>query len=59
MLANAWVDGLVASNLGDYPVILLNKYTNDSAKAYIKKHGIKKAFVLGGISDNVLADIFN
>ena len=59
ILVNAWADGLVASNIGDYPVILLNKYTNESAKAYIKKHGIKKAYVLGDISDDVLADIFN
>ena len=54
MLANAWVDGLVASNLGDYPVILLNKYTNDSSE-----HESLFDSVLGGISDNVLADIFN
>lgn len=59
ILVNAWADGLVASNLGDYPVLLVNKYTNESAKAYIKKHGIKKAFVLGDISDDILADIFN
>lgn len=59
ILVNAWADGLVASNIGDYPVILLNKYTNESAKAYIKKHGIKKAYVLGDISDDILADIFN
>lgn len=59
ILVNAWADGLVASNIGDYPVILLNKYTNESARAYIKKHGIKKVFVLGDISDDILADIFN
>ena len=59
ILVNAWADGLVASNIGDYPVILLNKYTNESAKTYIKKHGIKKAYVLGDISDDILADIFN
>lgn len=59
ILVNAWADGLVASNLGDYPVLLVNKYTNESAKAYINKHGIKKAFVLGDISDDILADIFN
>ncbi len=59
ILVNAWADGLVASNLGDYPVLLVNKYTNESAKAYIKKHEIKKAFVLGDISDDILADIFN
>nr|DAP61122.1 MAG TPA: N-acetylmuramoyl-L-alanine amidase [Caudoviricetes sp.] len=59
ILVNAWADGLVASNLGDYPVLLVNQYTNESAKAYIKKHGIKKAFVLGDISDDILADIFN
>ena len=49
----------MASNLGDYPVLLVNKYTNESAKAYINKHGIKKAFVLGDIADDILADIFN
>ena len=59
ILVNAWADGLVASNLGDYPVLLVNQYTNESAKTYIKKHGIKKAYVLGGISDDVLADIFD
>lgn len=59
ILVNAWADGLVASNIGDYPVILLNKYTNESAKAYLEKHGIKKAYVLGDISDDILADIFN
>lgn len=59
ILVNAWADGLVASNLGDYPVLLVNKYTNESAKAYIKKHGIKRAYVLGDISDDILADIFN
>lgn len=59
ILVNAWADGLVASNIGDYPVILLNKYTNESARAYIKKQGIKKAYVLGDISDDILADIFN
>lgn len=59
ILVNAWADGLVASNLGDYPVLLVNQYTNESAKAYIKKHNIKKAYVLGDISDDVLADIFN
>lgn len=59
ILVNAWADGLVASNLGDYPVLLVNKYTNESAKAYIKKHNIKKAYVLGDISDDILADIFN
>lgn len=59
ILVNAWADGLVASNIGDYPVLLVNKYTNESARAYIKKHGIKKAYVLGDISDDILADIFN
>lgn len=59
ILVNAWADGLVASNLRDYPVLLVNQYTNESAKTYIKKHGIKKAYVLGGISDDVLADIFD
>ena len=59
ILVNAWADGLVASNIGDYPVLLVNKYTNESAKAYIKKHNIKKAYVLGDISDDILADIFN
>lgn len=59
ILVNAWADGLVASNLGDYPVLLVNKYTNESAKAYIKKYNIKKAYVLGDISDDILADIFN
>lgn len=59
ILVNAWADGLVASNIGDYPVLLVNKYTNESAKAYIKKHGIKKAYVLGDIADDILADIFN
>ena len=59
ILVNAWADGLVASNIGDYPVLLVNQYTNESAKAYIRKHGIKKAYVLGDISDDILADIFN
>ena len=59
ILVNAWADGLVASNIGDYPVLLVNQYTNESAKAYIRKHGIKKAYVFGDISDDILADIFN
>ena len=59
ILVNAWADAVAASNIGEYPVILLSNRTNESARAYIKKHEIKKAFVLGDISDDILADIFN
>ncbi|MBF1176571.1 MAG: hypothetical protein HXM00_06770, partial [[Eubacterium] sulci] len=59
ILVNAWADAVAASNIGEYPVIFLSNRTNESARTYIKKHEIKKAFVLGDISDDILADIFN
>jgi len=59
ILVNAWADAVAASNIGEYPVIILSNRTNESARTYIKKHEIKKAFVLGDISDDILADIFN
>lgn len=59
ILVNAWADAVAASNIGEYPVILLSNRTNESARTYIKKHGIKKAFALGDISNDILADIFN
>ena len=59
ILVNAWADAIAACNIGEYPVILLSNHTNESAGEYIKKHGIKTAYVIGNITDDTLADIFN
>ena len=59
ILVNAWADAIAACNIGEYPIILLSNHTNESAREYIKKHGIKSAYVIGNITDDTLADIFN
>lgn len=59
ILVNAWADAIAASNIGEYPILLLNERINEAAKSYIKKHGIKTAYAIGNIKDETLADIFN
>lgn len=59
ILVNAWADAIAASNIGEYPILLLSERTNEAAKSYIKKHGIKTAYAIGNIKDETLADIFN
>lgn len=59
ILVNAWADAIAASNIGEYPILLLNERINEAAKSYIKKHGIKTAYAIGNITDETLADIFN
>jgi lysozyme len=59
ILVNAWADAIAASNIGEYPILLLSERTNEAAKSYIKKNGIKTAYAIGNITDETLADIFN
>ncbi len=58
ILVNNWVDGVLGSQIGDYPVLLLSEHRNDDAKEYIQSTVIKRAYVIGAVTDERVNELF-
>lgn len=58
ILVNNWVDGVLGSQIGDYPVLLLSEHRNDDAKEYIQSTTIKRAYAIGAVTDERVNELF-
>lgn len=53
------VDGLVASQLEDGPIIIVNNNNTEYAKEYLKNKNISRAVVVGGITDYLANEVIS
>ena len=53
------VDGLVASQLEDGPILIVNNNNLEYSKEYLKNKNITKAVVVGGLSDYIANEVIS
>ena len=53
------MDGLVASQLEDGPILIVNNNNLEYSKEYLKNKNITKAVVVGGLSDYIANEVIS